>query len=94
MKQDIVGVKYLKKGTTDPFGREYSYFSAIDVTVGDYVVAPTVNGELLAIVTAVDISESRIAAFADKVRTITQKGDASTLESNIEEREEPKRVIL
>lgn len=37
--------------------RTYTYETGLDVKEGDFVIAPTVNGELIAIVRAVDLPE-------------------------------------
>ena len=53
-----------------PYGKEYTYRSAENVAVGDYV---QVNPMATGIVTAVNVPEDEIAAFVDKIKTITGK---------------------
>lgn len=68
----IVSVQFEDKYSSDGGygGRNYSYFSAIPLKVGDEVIAPTKHGESKAVVTAVDLPVSAIAAFKDAVKTI------------------------
>ena len=55
-KTNIVSVKYEDKYTPKTFsGRPYSYITAIPLSVGDLVVAPTSYGENIAIVSAINI---------------------------------------
>ncbi len=61
----IVKVRYFS-GTT----REYSYFSEEPLAVGDKVNVPLSGRKQKAIVTAIDVPESEIAAFRDRVLTI------------------------
>lgn len=57
----IIGVQFQSKLDPREFcGREYNYFSAIEVRVGDIVVAPTAKGDGIAKVTSVDVPESKI----------------------------------
>jgi len=70
----LVKVKFLKLGT--PSGREYTYRSEIPVAVGDIVELPhatPVMGDVpysQGIVTQIDVPESEIEAFKDRVKTI------------------------
>ena len=69
---DIVKVQYrTKDGGYTP--REYSYFSAIPLEVGDEVIVPVRDKTGAARVSAVGVPEDDIAAFADKVKTITER---------------------
>ena len=64
----IIKVKFLKLGK--PSGREYTYFSPVDVAVGNTV---QINASATGVVTAVDVSEKEIAPYRDKVKTIIGK---------------------
>ncbi len=64
----VIKVKFLKFGK--PLGREYTYFSSVDVVVGDTV---QINTSATGVVTAVDVSENEIAPYKDKVKTIIGK---------------------
>jgi len=69
----LIGVKYLKKDR-EMSPREYTYFCGLqDLEIGDLVNAETVNGDMLAMVTSLDVPEEKIAPFRDKVKTITQR---------------------
>lgn len=69
---DIVKVQYrAKAGGYTP--REYSYFTAIPLEVGDEVMVPVRDKTGAARVSAVGVPESEIASFADKVKTITER---------------------
>jgi hypothetical protein len=61
---NIVKVKYGGEG------REYSYFSEDPLALGDVVQVPVRDRMTKATVTAVDVPESEIEAFKDKVKTI------------------------
>ena len=60
----IVKVKFLKDGQET--GRPYTYFSNDVVAVGDMV---QINESAKGVVTEVDVPESEIADFKDKVKT-------------------------
>lgn len=56
----FVGVKYLKDGNVYA-GRDYTYSTALDLKVGDKIIAPTAKGESKAIVTALNLDEPKFA---------------------------------
>ena len=64
----IIKVKFLKDGQET--GRPYTYFSNEVVAVGDTV---QINESAKGAVTEVDVPESEIEAFKDKVKTIVGK---------------------
>ena len=56
---DIVSVQFQSKQNPEVFsGREYSYYTAIPLNVGDIVVVPTKTREGKAKVTKIGIRES------------------------------------
>lgn len=61
----IIKVQFLKGDV--PSGKAYTYFSEETVSTGDFV---QINSSAKGIVTEVDISESEIETFRDKVKTI------------------------
>lgn len=64
----IIKCKFLKNGT--PQGRDYAFFSNEIVAIGDTVqISENVKG----MVTAIDVPESEIEAFRDKVKNIIGK---------------------
>ena len=66
-----IKVKYFKPLDGDYGGREYTYKSDLPLNEGDKVIAPTVHGDMKAIVTAANVPEGQIdERWADKIRTI------------------------
>jgi hypothetical protein len=70
IERHLVKVRYIDEGTGQATGREYTYFSEEQLDVGDFVTVPVKDTIGKAQVTAVDVPESEIAAFKDKVKTI------------------------
>jgi len=62
---NIIKLRFLHSGV--PTGREYTYFAPVPVSVGDPV---DIDGKKQGIVTAVDVPESEIESFKDKMKTI------------------------
>ena len=72
MQNKIVSVKFESKSDKGEFaGREYSYFTAIDVTVGELVEVHVGNGVGKAMVVAVDVPESAVGCDLSQLKTIT-----------------------
>ena len=70
--KEIVEVRYIKNG--EPSGRCYNYFTDIPLSVGDKVICPTRQGESKAVVTAVDVPESKINdRIMPLLKTITER---------------------
>ncbi len=66
----IVKVRYYSETTGESSAREYTYYSEDPLEVGDIVKVPMRDTTTKAKVSAVNVPESEIAAFKDKVRTI------------------------
>ena len=66
----IVKVKYYSETTGDLSPREYTYYSADRLNVGDIVTVPVRDTFGKAMVSWIDVSEAEIEAFKDKVKTI------------------------
>ncbi len=66
----LVKVKFFSQSTGELAGREYTYFSFEFLKIGDVVNAPAKEGVFKAVVTAIDVPESEIAAYRDKVKII------------------------
>ncbi len=64
----LIKVAYIKDGELSK--REYTYYSAEPLQVGDVVKAPVRDTTSEAQVTEIDVPESAIAAFRDKVKVI------------------------
>lgn len=65
---NLIKVKFLKNEV--PTGRDYAYKSDIVVAVGDTVM---IDEKKKGVVTAIDVPESEIEAFRNKVKTIVGK---------------------
>ena len=73
---NIISVKYEDNYTPKVFGgRPYSYYTAVDVEVGDLVVAPTANGDKIARVSEINIPESKVQNIIPYLKLITEKID-------------------
>lgn len=68
----LIKAQYLRNGR--PAGNEYTYRSNCAVKIGDAVKLP--NGAT-AVVSAVNVPEEEVAAFADKVKSIVGKCEES-----------------
>lgn len=74
MGYEIVGVKYEDKFEKKTFsGKEYSYYTGINLEVGDIVEVPTRYGKSIAKVTRVDIPEKEIENIKDYMKVIETK---------------------
>jgi len=67
---NIVKVRYFSETTQELSDREYTYFSDDPLKVGYVVSVPVRDTTTKAKVTAVNVPESEIEAFKDKVKTI------------------------
>ena len=67
---EIVKVKYYSETTKTYSDREYSYLSENGLKVGDIVTVPVRDTTGKAMVTAVNVPESEVAAFKDKLKVI------------------------
>ena len=65
MAETYIKVKFIKGDK--PVGREYTYSSEMPVNIGDMVELP---GSAKGIVTAVNVPESEIAGYKDKIKPI------------------------
>ena len=85
-KQSVIKVAFEDRqqpGTFKPGG--YTYVSEISVKLGDVVIAPTKFGKNRAKVVALDVPPAEYAAFADRLRHITEfdKKAASATQMNL-----------
>ena len=73
---NIISVKYEDNFTPKVFGgRAYSYYSAVDVNVGDLVIAPTANGDKIARVSEINIPECKVENIKAYLKLITEQID-------------------
>lgn len=73
--KSIVAVQFKDKKDPTQFGkREYTYYSAVKLQVGDIVTVPTAYGSSEARVSKINMKPSEIdVRFEDRVKTITCK---------------------
>ena len=71
----IVNVQFASKHNPDEFvGRKYSYFTDIDLAVGDVVALPSKNGDGVGMVVDVDVPISSVSAgVLPLLKTIERK---------------------
>lgn len=81
---NIVKVQYYSETTEELSGREYTYYSVDRLNVGDIVIVPVRNTTGKAKVSAVDVPETEIASFKDKVKTIPA-GSVGTTRKELEQ---------
>ena len=67
----IVKVRYCSETTGYESDREYTYFAESQLQVGDIVMVPIKDRDAKAKVSAINVPESEIEAFRDKVKTIS-----------------------
>lgn len=76
METNIISVKYEDKYMPKTFsGKAYSYYTAIDVEVGDLVIAPTASGNKIARVSEINVPEYKIENIKPYLKLITDKID-------------------
>ena len=76
MKTNIISVKYEDNYVPKTFGgKAYSYYTSVDVEVGDLVIAPTSYGDKIARISEINIPESKIETIRPYLKLITQKID-------------------
>lgn len=73
---NLIKAKFLKNG--EPSGRAYTYISDKEVIVGDLV---QLNEKGRGIVTEVDVPESEVEGFKDKLKTIIGKIETESEDS-------------
>lgn len=61
----LIKVRFLKEG--NPSGKSYTYYSPVNVAVGDTV---QINSTATGVVVDVDVPEEEVAAYRDKIKTI------------------------
>lgn len=76
METNIISVKYEDKYMPKTFSsKAYSYYTAIEVEVGDLVVAPTSNGDKIARVSEINIPKFKVEQIKPYLKLITDKID-------------------
>jgi len=69
-EKHIIKVRYVAKATGEINSREYTYFSEKPLAIGDLITVPVKDTFSKAKVTAINVPESEIASFKDKVKMI------------------------
>ena len=79
MQTNIVRIKYEDKYVPKTFGgKAYSYYSAVELEVGDLIIAPTSSGDKIARVSEINVPEDRILMIKPYLKLITEKIDKNT----------------
>mgnify|MGYP001007713015 CR=1 FL=1 len=78
---NIIKLRFLRHGK--PAGREYTYFSNVDVAIGDLVEVEGKQGVSQGAVTQIDVPEAEIAPFRDRAKTILGKAARKGHEAEI-----------
>jgi hypothetical protein len=73
---NLIKARFLRYG--EPSGREYTYISNIPVKVGDLV---QLNERGQGIVTEIDVPESEVERFKDRLKTIIGKVEVKETEA-------------
>ena len=68
---NIIKLKFMRNGQAS--GREYTYYTPVEVVVGDIVELESREGIAKGVVTQVDVPESEIEAFKDRAKSIIGK---------------------
>lgn len=71
----IIKVRFLREG--NPHGKPYTYYSPVNVAIGDTV---QINSASTGVVTEVDVLEEEIAPYRDAVKTIIGLAETKTEE--------------
>ncbi len=69
-KKQLVKVRYYSEQSGELSSREYTYYTAEPLKVGDVVMVTVRDTAGKAQVSAIDVPEEEVAAFKDKVKTI------------------------
>lgn len=83
---NLIKLRFLRDG--EPSGREYTYISKSDVAVGDTVIvreADEGKESPKGIITAVNVPETEVESFKDKLKTIVGKLEQVESENESEE---------
>lgn len=71
MKTNVIKLRFVRNGK--PSGREYTYYTNVDVAVDDLVDIDGRSGFSQGVVTAVNVPEKEIEPFKDVAKTILGK---------------------
>ena len=71
LKTNIIKLRFLRNG--QPQGREYTYYTPVEVTEGDIVEIEAREGITKGIVTQINVPEEEIAPFKERAKSIIGK---------------------
>ena len=71
IETNVIKLRFVRGG--QPSGREYTYFTPVDVEVGDLVEMEAREGIAKGVITQINVPEEEIAPFRDKAKTIIGK---------------------
>lgn len=71
IKTNIIKLRFIRNG--QPQGREYTYYTPVEVSEGDIVEIEAREGIAKGIVTQVNVPEEEIAPFKDRAKSIIGK---------------------
>lgn len=73
MSLNIISVKYEDTYVPKTFsGKAYSYYTDLNLNVGDLVIAPTAYGDKIARVSEIDIPESKVEKIKPYLKLIAE----------------------
>ena len=72
----LIKVRFLKEG--NPSGKSYTYYSPVNVAVGDTV---QINRTATGVVVEVDVPDEEVTAYRDKIKTIVGLVNDDSLET-------------
>lgn len=70
-KTNIIKLRFADEGV--PKGREYTYYTPVEVQEGDIVELESRSGTAKGIVTKINVPEEEIAPFKDRAKSIIGK---------------------
>ena len=68
---NIIKLRFVRDG--QPQGREYTYYTPVEVAVGDTVELESRDGIAKGIITQINVPEEEIAPFKDRAKSIIGK---------------------
>ena len=71
IKTNIIKLRFLRN--SQPQGREYTYYTPVEVEAGDIVELETRDGIAKGMVTQINVPEEEIAPFKERAKSIIGK---------------------
>ena len=73
----IIKVRFLNNGT--PYGKAYTYYSPVKVSIGDTV---QINSTATGVVVEVDVPLEEVWAYRDRIKTIVGFAESQEVTTN------------